>query len=180
MANKSNVLAVAGYIFRAPVGTTLPTSASGELDAAFKNAGYIGESGLTLGINRSFNKVRDWFKSVVKVIRTEHDVQFSWEYLEFDAEACKAFFGEDNVTGSGSTLTVRINDAAIEDSAYVIDMHDGDNVIRAVIPCGAFAAEGGELNFNLDDVIRIPMQVEALKDDTSGDNAILYRGVKAA
>lgn len=179
MADKSNVLAVAGYIYRAPAGTKVPTSASAALGAEFKDAGFIGEDGLSMSINKAWTKVRDWFKSVVKVINTEHDVQFSWEYLEFDAPAAKAFFGDENVTGDGDTLTVRINDADIANAAYVIDMEDGSHVIRLVIPSGSFASEGGEFSFNRDDVIRIPMQVEALKDDTTGDNAVLYRGVKA-
>lgn len=180
MGNKDGVLAVAGYVHRAPRGTTLPTSASEALDDAFIDLGYVGEGGLSMAVNKAWQKIRDWWKSVVKVINTEHDVQLRWEFLEFDAPAAKAFFGEGNVTGSGDTLTVRINDAAVEDASYVFHMEDGNKVLRLVVPAGAFASEGGEFSFNRDDVIRIPMQIEALKDDASGDNVRLFRGVKVA
>ena len=40
-ANKS------GYIWVAPLGTTIPTDATTELDAAFVGLGYLSEDGLT-------------------------------------------------------------------------------------------------------------------------------------
>ena len=180
MGKKSNVLAPSGVIYRAPLDTALPTDATTALAAAFKDAGFVGEDGLTMSINKQQTKVRDWGKSVVKVIQNEHDVQFSWEYLELSLESAKAFFGDDNVSGTDDALTITINDDVIEDSVYVFDMKDGDVAIRAVVPAGAFASEGGELTFNKNDVIRIPMQIEALKDDITGNNATLYKAMVTA
>ena len=37
---------IGGAVFRAPLGTTLPTTADETLDAAFVNQGYCSEDGL--------------------------------------------------------------------------------------------------------------------------------------
>lgn len=51
MSDVKNVSAaqpkVGGAIFRAPVGTELPTDATTELNAAFKALGYCSEDGVT-------------------------------------------------------------------------------------------------------------------------------------
>ena len=181
MANKSNVVALGpktltGGVFVAPKGTALPADGTTALNVAFKDAGYVGESGLTMTINKSNTKIRDWGKSVVKVIQTEHDVQFAWEYIELNVDSAKAFFGAANVTETSGKLTIKVNDATVADAVYVFEMADGDYPVRIVVPSGAMAAEGGEFAFNRDDVLRIPMQIEALKDDATGNNALIYAG----
>lgn len=191
MPNKLNVLTggpkeFTGGTFRAPKGTPLPTDAVTALDAAFKDAGFVGEDGLTMNIAKSQEKIREWGKSVVKVIQTEHDVTFTWEYIEFSREAAEAFFGTDNVTfvaGTGGTpdvLTVNINDKVAPVETWVFEMADGDVDIRVVVEDGQVASEGGEFAFNKNDVIRIPMGIEALKSDTDGNNAIFYKSSPAA
>ena len=47
-----------GALFVAPAGTTLPTTASASLDAAFKGLGYVSEEGL---VNNTETDVEDTF-----------------------------------------------------------------------------------------------------------------------
>lgn len=189
MPSKLNVLTggpkeFTGGTFRAPLATDVPTDGTTALAAGFIDAGYVSEDGLTMTINKSQEKIRDWGKSVVKVIQTEHDVQFAWEYIEFSADAAKAFFGAENVTFTAGTtgetptpdtLTIKINDKTIPVERWVFEMADGDVDIRIVVPQGQLASDGGEFAFNKNDVIRIPMTIEALKDDDTGANAFIYR-----
>ena len=52
MANNVNYVSaakpkVAGAIYRAPLGTTLPTDATTALDSGFKALGYVSNEGMT-------------------------------------------------------------------------------------------------------------------------------------
>lgn len=51
MSKVANVTAakpkIGGAVFRAPLGTTLPTDTSSALDAAFMCLGYVSEDGVT-------------------------------------------------------------------------------------------------------------------------------------
>lgn len=194
MPNKLNVLTggpktLTGGTFRAPLATALPTDGTTALAVTYKDGGYVGEDGLTMNIAKSQEKVRDWGKSVVKVIQTEHDVTFAWEYIEFSREAAEAFFGTANVTFTAGTtgetptpdtLTININDTVTPVERWIFEMADGPVNIRIVVPQGQMASEGGEFTFNKNGVIRIPMSIEALKDDATGHNAVMYKTSPAA
>ena len=62
---------VAGAVFRAPLGTTLPTDASTALASTFKELGYVSEDGVTNTNSPDSDTVKAWGGATVLVVQNE-------------------------------------------------------------------------------------------------------------
>ena len=82
--NSDNVLVgVTGAIYKAPAGTTLPTSAYAALDVAFKELGFVTEEGVTEAQLTQVTNLRAWQNgTVVRKVQTEHDVTYQFTLME--------------------------------------------------------------------------------------------------
>lgn len=130
---------ITGAIWRAPYGTTLPTSASASLDSAFKCLGYCSDDGLKNGNSPSSETVKAWGGDVVLETMTERPDTFAWKSIEaINTEVLKMVYGDDNVTGDiDSGITVRVNTAEQDAAVYVVDtILKGGILKRIVIPNG--------------------------------------------
>jgi len=125
----------------APKGTTMPTTASGALDVAFRDAGWVGEDGLSKGVDENSTDIAAYGSTVpVRTLTTGSKVTFSITFLESNATTL-AIYNRLPLTGTGS-LTIASSGATdftegtqrTIEYAAVFDAVDGANRIRAVIP----------------------------------------------
>ena len=161
----------AGGVFRAPTGTTLPTSATAALDAAFlsRNVGLIADDGVTQSIGNTTTDIRSWQNNaIVRTLTSETKVTYQFTMLETASVALETYY--DNFSGGASEIT---GQQGIRQS-WVIQINDEGNDIRVVIPDGQ-VTERGDTVFSSTDVLRYPVTITAYPD-SSGVNAYQYVG----
>lgn len=160
---------VGGAVFTAPLGTTLPTAASGELDSAFTDhcLGYISEDGLSNSNSPSVNKLKAWGGDVVATTQTEKPDTWKMKYIEsLNIDVLKLVYGDENVSGALNTgITIRANSKEQPARAFVIDMALPDGTIeRHVIP-NAKVSEIGEIVYKDTDPIAFDVTLDAMPGD---------------
>jgi len=166
---------VAGFIFRAPLGTPIPVDAKTPLSSAFVELGYASADGWARQINKSYNAVTAYGGDEVLKSRSEHSVGFTLTLIEsLNAETNKAKWGEAAVTvtpatsTSGQTVTISYKGADTEAAVYVCDMEDHGRLRRTVFPNAIDTTDSFEQTFNDSDPIGLPFTFSAYKDEVTG------------
>ncbi|OHU55907.1 hypothetical protein BKG83_17175 [Mycobacteroides chelonae] len=140
---------VTGGILRAAVGTTLPTTAIGAPDAAFKNLGHVGVDGVERTEDRSNKEENNWGGDLVAVLQEKYGLELKFKLLQvMNADVQKAVHGSSNVTvtpastTSGAEIAAKLNSKLLDTGAWIIDGFYNLISMRLVIPIGRITAVG--------------------------------------
>lgn len=162
-----------GALRYAPLGSTLPETATEALDVAFVDLGYIGEDGFTQAEARDTEKKKAFGGSTVKVLQTDYTATVQFAFLEStNADVLKAIYGEENVTVVGDEVQVKKNKKQSPRASWVIDVIDGEGSIRTVVPIGQIT-EVDDITKVHTDTIMYTVTVECFEDE-NGDNILEY------
>lgn len=134
-----------GSAFRAPLGTKLPTSATGSLDTAFESLGYFSADGLTNANSPTTENIKAWGGDTVLNFQTEKPDTFKFTMIEaLNVNVLKSVYGDDNVTGDLTAgIHIRANSDEQKECAWVFDMVlRGGVAKRIVVPCASVTAVG--------------------------------------
>ena len=172
MATATNVSAtkpkLGGAVYRAALGSTLPTDATTNLDNAFVCLGYISEDGLTNANSPESDNVKAWGGDTVLSYQTGKEDSFTFTLIESDnVNALKVAFGDANVTSTASLVTVKANNGVQANREFIIEMVGQDGLARRiVIPNGAVTAVG-DIVYKADQAIGYPITITANLDSSN-------------
>lgn len=169
-----------GAVFVAPAGTTVPTDATTALNAAFKGLGYVSEDGLVNSVETDTENVNAWGGDLVLVGQTSFSETFTVNLLETNADALKVYYGDDNVTVSGDSITITQNSEQLPTVVVVFELVlTGGRVKRIVVPNAQIVDRSGEITYVDGEPIAYPAVFTAYPD-SNGNTHTEYIAVVAS
>lgn len=156
----------AGSVYAAPIGTTVPTTASETLDPAFGELGYASDAGLVNSVNETSEDIKAWGGDTVLVVSTDSSETFQITMIETNKNVAVEFFGRDNVTGDDETGLVIISNANEKEiHPWVFEtLISTERKQRIVVPRGK-VRELGDLTYVDGQPIGYSMTIQALPDE---------------
>ena len=169
---------VAGAIFVAPAGSTLPTDATTALDAAFKAMGYVSEDGAVNSNSPTVEVIKAWGGDVVLTTQSEKEDTFQYTLIEvLNVDVLKYIYGPENVAvDSSGDITVKANSKDTPDYAIVIDMLLRGKAKRIVVP-RAHITELGDITYKDDEAVGYEVTNTCMPD---GDGNTHYEYIHLA
>ena len=172
---------VGGAISVAPLGTPLPKDAKSDLEAAYKNLGYVSEDGLTNANSPDADRIKAWGGDTVLVVSTEKPDTFEFTLIEtVNVDVLKVVYGDDNVTGDLSTgISVTANAAQALPHVYVIDMTLKNKTVKRIVIPNGVVSETGDVEYKDDEAVGYNITVDALPDEQGNTHYEYILGGKA-
>lgn len=158
---------VAGAIYRAPVGTTMPTNAYEDLDPTFTNLGYVSDDGLTNANSPETETKKAWGGATILTSQTGRPDTLKYKLVEaLNVNVLKSVYGDDFVKGDLTTgITVDANTKQMKDAAYVIDMVLKDNALKRVVVPRATLTSLGDVVYKDGEIVGYEVTLTALPNE---------------
>lgn len=180
MATNSALVGVAitGAIYRAPLGTTAPTSQTSTLNAAFIDLGYIGADGVTqtLPVTGDTQSIPVWQNGAsIRTVRSasQDPAVFKFVAIETNKTVVDSWAGA-TVTQTATEGSYILNTTSTRTHyAWVIDVVDGSELERVYIP-DAVVFEVGDRVYKNDEAIGYDMSISADYNSTLTGNAKIW------
>lgn len=165
-----------GYLFSAPVGTTLPVkydTKAEDLDEAFVNLGYVSEDGISNAIDQDSENYPDMNGDTIESASSTYTETMVFTLVEQKKDTLAEEYGQQNVTDTAGQITAKHNSDPKEQRSYVLllVLKDGRRQ-TTVVPKGQ-VTEVGEKQYVSTDLVGRELTVTCYPNET-GDCVIDY------
>ncbi len=165
---------IGGYFWRAPIGTTLPTSATDTLANAFVRVSRISRDGVTTTRDSTVLEETDWAGDLVYSDTTDRKISKSMTLLDNTKVANQVAFGDDAVTGTDTAFSVKDGNFEHEEYVYVWDTLINKTLRkRAVFPRGKVTGIDN-IQEQPGSTLGMPITISGLYDETTAATCITY------
>lgn len=134
-----------GDVYVAPKGSTAPTDATTDLDAAFKPLGWLSpDQGLTQSQQLSTNVVRGWNAgAILRTLKSNQGYTMRFQCLEENARVLGLLYPGATVSTDGGVNERVVKTFTGQDlRAWVFQLKDGDVNLRKYAPSGEVTGFG--------------------------------------
>lgn len=155
----------------APPATALPTDTTTALIAAYKDAGWITENGLTKKMSETSKDVKGYGSFLpLRTIVTESKESFEIEFLETNLTTLsvynrKVLTGAGALSATAGAVSFTTGPASMPSYVAVFDFVDGTNHVRAACP-NVQVTNRGDMNVKNGEAIGYPVTLTAFPDTT--------------
>lgn len=158
---------IAGAVYVAPKGTTLPTNATSTLSDQYRCLGYVSDDGLENSNEMDVSATKAWGGLIVYRSLNELNDEFSLALIEStNIDVLKTVYGNENVTTDEETGDIHIEVIA-EDPQELVWVFElalrGKKKKRIVVSDGAITAREA-ITYNDEDPIAYGITVSAYPD----------------
>ena len=160
--------AKAGSVYRAPLGTAVPTDAVTALAAAYVSLGYVSEDGVSNSNSPSSDKAKAWGGDTVLNFFDEKPDTFKFKLIEaLNPNVLKTVYGDNNVTGDlDKGIAVHANSEEYAYYVWVIDMLLKNGAAKRIVIPNASITEVEEILYKDNEAIGYGLTISALPDST--------------
>jgi hypothetical protein len=152
-------VAVTGAIYRAAIGTTVPTSPTSTLPAAWLEMGFVGEDGLSETPNDTTKEIKAWQNgTTVRRLITGSTYNFSFKAIETSAIVLETYHKGSAIVTAGGVSTLEVLTPSPQRWMFAFDVVDGDKHERIIIQDGE-VTERGAIVYKNDEAIGYQMTV---------------------
>ncbi|MEM9134277.1 MAG: hypothetical protein AAGE88_18155 [Actinomycetota bacterium] len=158
-------IGVTGGLFKAPLGTALPTDATTALAAAFIDLGYTSEDGVSEQWDDSVDDIVAWQNATtVRSATTESTLSIGATPIEMKREVLEMFHRGSVVTEpSAGVFQLDVKPVVADPSIWALNVIDGTSQYRLVIGRGE-VVQRGEVMYRNGEPIGFPILIRAYPD----------------